>query len=162
MRPTTGRGLCAGLCLGLGALGASVASVASIASACEIRVLQGRTGVLLARVAMGSARQFDLRYLHSVTRTPVRETLAVDASGLTQQRIEFYEPGPGLPTEALPGERFVRLPDRFVYEHMQRPLGALRMRVDPAQRQVLQVGAVVEPLTRWGRQSLELQPHGCH
>jgi hypothetical protein len=110
---------------------------------------------------MGDTRQVELTYLHSVTRTEVRETLQLGPTGFIQQRIEFLELGPGLPTEALKDERFVRLSDRFVYENMQRRLGDLQMRVDPAQRQVLQVDGVAYPLFRWGRQSLQLMVHEC-
>ena len=92
------------------------------------------------RQSLPPSRELVLAYLHSVTRTLVRETLTADAGGLVQQRIEFSVPGPGLPTEALPGERFERLPDHFVYDHMQRRIGVLTMRVDPAQAQTLQAG----------------------
>ncbi len=134
---------------------------ASGALACEIRLLEHRSGAWLQSIALGSARHIDLTYLHSVTKTPVRETLALDAHGFTQQRIEFFEQGPGLPTEALAGERFVRLADRFVYDNMQRPLALLVMRVDPAQRQTLETGAAAFSLTRWGAKALQLQAHEC-
>ena len=154
MRPESGRRALSTLCIGLLVVGSS-------ALACDVRVLQGRSDELLLSVHMGDIRQLDLTYLHSVTRTEVRETLALDASGFTQQRIEFLEHGPGLPTETLRGERFVRFGDRFVYDNMQRRLGDLHMRVDPTQFQTLKVGGVTYPLSRWGRQSLKLLVHDC-
>jgi hypothetical protein len=129
--------------------------------ACEVRVLEARSGKVLQAIALGSLRRFDLTYLHSVTHTPVRETLALEQEGLVQQRIEFTEQGPGMPTQVLEGERFTREGGRFVFDQMHRPVQALRMRVDPAQRQALEAGGQTYSLVRWGRHSLQLLPHGC-
>ncbi len=131
------------------------------APACELRVAAARGGDTLQTIALPPSRELVLAYLHSVTRTLVRETLTADAGGLVQQRIEFSVPGPGLPTEALPGERFERLPDHFVYDHMQRRIGVLTMRVDPAQAQTLQAGGSTHALTRWGATALQLSTHDC-
>jgi hypothetical protein len=139
----------------------AVATAAGAASACEIRVSRQRSDNVLQVVPLGSAREVTLTYLHSVTHTPVRETLALGRDGFVQQRIEFTEHGPGMPTEALPGERFLRTSHGFVIENMQRPVGILNMRVDPAQQQVLEAGGGAISLTRWGRQALRLQPHDC-
>lgn len=133
------------------------------AGACELHVDPSREGATLAVQVLGAARRVDLTYLHSVTKTLVRETLAIDAEGFVQQRIEFLMPGPGLPTEALPGEVFERRPDRFVYDQMRRRIGPeLLMRVDPAQVQTLEVpGQPPLALTRWGARGLRLTLHGC-
>ena len=140
---------------------ALVALAAASAGACEIRIID-RNGGELESIAVSGGSLVELRYLHSVTRTIVRETLGLDPRGFVQQRIEFLEQGPGLPTQALAGERYVRLPDRFVYENMQRTIGVLDMRVDPAQRQELEADGVTHSLTRWGRRSLRLEAHDCH
>lgn len=152
MRPSSGR-------IGVAALVIGMAPCS--AQACELRIAASNGGLALQTIALGPVRQVDLTYLHSVTKTPVRETLALDAGGFVQQRIEFFVPGPGLPTEALPGERFERLPDRFVYDNMQRRIGVLHMRVDPAQEQALQTGGTTHALTRWGATALRLSTHDC-
>ena len=131
------------------------------ACACELRISEARSGAALQTLPLGAAREVELSYQHSVTRTLVRETLAIDGQGFVQQRIEFSVPGPGLPTEALPGERFERRADGFVYDHMQRRIGVLQMRVDPAQAQTLRVAGTHHPLTRWGATSLRLDISGC-
>lgn len=144
---------------------AAAALVAALAlpaaRACEVQVRAARTGAALQTIGLGALREVELSYLHSVTRTVVRETLALDGLGFVQQRIEFSVPGPGLPTEALPGEVFERQADRFVYRQMERRVGVLHMRVDPAQAQTLSAGGVHHPLTAWGAIGLQLSPSGC-
>ena len=119
--------------LGLAGLTACAAPTApGVEGSCTVHVDSARDGATLAVQPLVAVRRFDLTYLHSVTKTLVRETLAIDAEGFVQQRIEFLMPGPGLPTEALPGEVFERRPDRFVYDQMRRRIGPeLLMRVDP-------------------------------
>ena len=130
-------------------------------SACEILVFDQHGGLLRKGLALAPGQTVELSYLHSVTHSIVRETLAADAKGFTQQQIEFSEPGPGLPDQALPGEEFVRLSDRFVFRNMNRPIGVLNMRVDPAQQQQMTAGSTVVSLTQWGRRALRLAAHNC-
>jgi hypothetical protein len=132
------------------------------AQACELHISAARSGQLLQTITLGRPQQIELSYLHSVTRTLVRETLAVDGEGFVQERIEFSVPGPGLPTETLPGEHFERQAGGFVYSHMHRRVPVLLMRVDPAQAQTLQADGVRHPLTAWGAQALQLAAQDCH
>ena len=133
----------------------------SAAQGCELQISAARSGQVLQVLPLGASREVVLAYRHSVTRTPVLETLALDGAGFVQQRIEFSVPGPGLPTEALPGERFERLADRFVVDRMQRRIGVLHMRVDPDQLQTLQAAGTIHPLPRWGAAALRLATHDC-
>jgi len=150
MRPGTGRAAATMLLAGL-----------ATATACELQISEPRSGRVLQTVALGPAREVELSYLHSVTRTLVRETLALDKQGFVQQRIEFSVPGPGLPTEALPGERFERRAEGFIYDQMRRRIGVLHMRVDPAQAQTLRAAGTSHALTRWGATALRLAAEGC-
>jgi hypothetical protein len=49
----------------------------------------------------------------------------------------------------------------FVYDRMQRRIGVLHMRVDPAQAQTLRAVGGIHPLTRWGATGLRLETSGC-
>jgi len=65
----------------------------------------------------------ELRYVHSVERTPVIEVYRVDADGLHLILMRFSSQGAGLPTEG-----YVREGDHFVIR-TDRRIGDLEVRV---------------------------------
>jgi len=65
----------------------------------------------------------ELRYVHSVERTPVIEVYRVDADGLHLVLMRFSSQGAGLPTEG-----YVREGDHFVIR-TDRRIGELPLRV---------------------------------
>lgn len=150
------------LLAGLGVAGLDVAAAARAgAAACTLHVEPTRGAGVTLELPLPPAREFTLSYLHSVTRTWVHETLQADGGGLVQRRIAWSVPGPGLPTEALPGERFERTADGFVIDGMQRRIERLAMRVDPQQQQTLEVAGHRHPLATAGPAALVLEARGC-
>lgn len=137
------------------------AAAGSGAAACTLHVEPARGAGLTLDVPLPPTREFTLSYLHSVTRTWVHETLKADGRGLVQQRIAWSVPGPGLPTEALPGERFERTADGFLIDGMQRRIGRLAMRVDPQQQQTLEVAGHRHALATGGPAALVFGARGC-
>jgi len=144
----------------LAGLGVAAAARAG-AAACTLHVEPVRGAGVTLDVPLPPPHEFTLSYLHSVTRTWVHETLKADGRGLVQQRIAWSVPGPGLPTEALPGERHERTADGFVIDGMQRRVGRLAMRVDPQQQQTLEVAGHRHALASGGPAALVLDARGC-
>ena len=126
--------------------------------------------IVVAEVAAGTplevvpldrdAAVFTITYVHSVTRTPVDETYRVDGDGITQTSISFIEPGPGLPTEGAPGEKWERRDGRTVVT-MARPLAGIRMRVNPEQQPALFAAGKSYALAQWGTRSIALGAVHC-
>ncbi len=103
-----------------------------------------------------------LRYRHSVTLSPVEERYDVAGSTLVQTQIRFAEHGPGLPTQAEPGQAWSQEDGEFVLR-LARPLDGIAARVDPAQQPTLAVGARTIDLAQWGRRAIHLtvRPGRC-
>lgn len=105
-----------------------------------------------------------IRYLHSVTLTPVVEVYRVGNGELLQIEIRFSEHGPGLPTQADAGAdaAFTRENGQFVVR-LARSFHGISARVDPAQQPRLTVGAESIDLAQWGTGSLHIgtRPGRC-
>lgn len=145
----------------LALLVAAVAWPALAAAQCRLQVRPVRGDGVSLDLPLPASQRFTLAYLHSVTRTWVRETLRADSQGLVQLSIAFSVPGPGLPTEALPGEAFRSSADGFAVDGMHRRIGPLAMRVDPSQHQTLELDGMAYPLTTDRPAALLLQARGC-
>ncbi len=129
------------------------ATAAPVAGSCV--TVSAIDGSLLAAYPLAADGDFALRYVHSVTRTPVEERYRVDGATLTQTELRFAEHGPGLPTAASSGEVWSREGDQFVVR-MKRPLEGIRARVDPAQSPRLDAGAADVDLAQWGTRPIVL------
>lgn len=153
--------------------GAAHAVLACAIAACGIAPAAGAAPALCLVVAAppsgetldvillpAGAPRFTLRYLHSVTRTPVVETYDAAPDGIVQTAISFTEHGPGLPTEAAIGERWEHTDGRFVVT-MHRTFATIRMRVHADQQPVLGAGASNVALAQWGNRALDLRSGPC-
>ncbi len=78
---------------------------------------------------------FQLRYLHSVERTPVIELYRVRDGALVLEGMRFRSLGWGLPSEG-----YVREDGWFVVSGLAQPVGVLRLRVSRLTRHTLVVG----------------------
>jgi len=133
---------------------AGCAVAAPVAGSCV--TVSAIDGSLLAAYPLAAADgRFALRYVHSVTRTPVEERYRVDGGAITQTELRFAEHGPGLPTAAAAGEVWSREGDQFVVR-MTRPLDGIRARVDPAQSPRLDPGGADADLAQWGARPIVL------
>jgi len=138
------------------ALLAGLAAATGVAGACLVLAPQP-DGTALAQVPVpDDGAAFTLTYVHSVTRTPVIERYRIDADTIVQFAIEFEQHGPGLPTQADPGQRFERRGGRFVVT-MQRRFDVIVMRVHADQQPRLDVGQRQFDLATWGNRALALR-----
>jgi hypothetical protein len=110
----------------------------------------------LAQVAGG---EFEIAYVHSVTRTPVTERYSVEGATIVQTELRFVEHGPGLPTEADAGQRFERRPGGYVVT-LERRFHEIVMRIGASQSPRLAVGSTVLDLAAWGDRPLVLSVCG--
>ncbi|MCR4401311.1 MAG: DUF1850 domain-containing protein [Firmicutes bacterium] len=116
--------------LALGAILATAAMLAPFVGALEVR--EERTGrlVYLARVPAGG--RFEVRFVHSVERTPVCEVFAVESGGviyLVETRYKSF--GAGLPTIADEGARFALEDGEVRITGIRRRIGELDLAVSP-------------------------------
>jgi hypothetical protein len=115
---------------------------------------------LFAAPLHAEGSSFTLSYVHSATRTPVRETYRVDSLGLTQIEIRFSQPAAGLPTEAAPGETWGQDGEQFVVT-MARRFDGVRVRVSADKAPMLDVAGRQTALTQWGEREIGLVPIAC-
>lgn len=106
------------------------------------------------------AATFDIRYVHSVTRTPVVERYRIDGAILRETSIAFREHGPGLPTEADPGQSFERTAEGFVVT-TDRAFDTIVMRVHAEQSPRLEAAGGAVDLSRWGNRAIALRAAPC-
>ncbi len=134
---------------------AGLAALPAAQAACLI-VASHPEGVSLAQVTIAASDPaFALTYVHSVTRTPVRERYRVDGDAIVQTEIRFEQHGPGLPTEADTGERFALQDGKFVVT-MHRRFASFAMRVHADQQwRLLAAGQRID-LAAWGNRALVL------
>lgn len=94
--------------------------------------------------------RFGILFRHSVEQTPVVEWFepAGDGVGVLLVATEYSSFGAGLPTEPLPGARFVLFPDRFLIEGLAVPVGELTIRTLPLTEHALLAGGDRYDLTQ--------------
>ncbi|MGH2374721.1 MAG: DUF1850 domain-containing protein [bacterium] len=119
------------------AAGAVAAAIVLVdRSAVALDVVEARTDRVLWRRAVEPGERVELRYIHSVERTPVIEEFRAERHGLRLVAMRFYSQGAGLPTEG-----YTREGDQFVLRTNRR-IGTLPLRVSSIAGHRLRVGAV--------------------
>jgi hypothetical protein len=86
--------------------------------AAEVRVAGGSTGRMMS-IGAAPGDLVELRYVHSVERTPIVEAFRAERDGLWFVEMRFVSQGAGLPTEG-----YVKEGDHFVLRGPRR-VGAL-------------------------------------
>ncbi len=114
-------------------------------------------GPALAAWNVRAGDEIRIRYVHSVTLSPVEERYRVAAGMLEQTEIRFEEHGPGLPTEAdaSPGASWSHEGGQFVVR-LDRRFEGIVARVDPGQAPRLDIASRTVDLAQWGRRALRL------
>ncbi len=102
--------------------------------ALEVRVVDARSERVLWRRPGRPGDLIELRYLHSVERTPIVEAFRIDSDGLHLVLMRFSSQGAGLPTEG-----YVREGDHFVIR-TDRRVGNLALRVSQVAGHTLVAG----------------------
>ncbi len=119
----------------------AVAAVASAAAllfvertGVTLRVVDSETGRVLWSLVAATGQRLELRYTHSVERTPIIEEYRAEPDGLWFESMRFYSQGAGLPTEG-----YVREGKAFVLR-ARRKVGVLSVRVSSVAGHQLMVG----------------------
>ncbi len=133
---------------------------ANINAGCSLDLLDSPGGTRLARVPLPADGAFVLHYTHSVTLRPVESHYALRGVGIVQTAEVFDAHGPGMATEAQPGERWETLPAadgrRFVL-HMARPVPTLVVRLHELPAFQVRAGQQTIDLGQWGARSVEIR-----
>lgn len=137
-----------------------IAAAANAGAGCTLDVLEPPAGKRLARVPLPADNVFALRYTHSVTLRPVESRYVVRERRVLQTAEVFDAHGPGMATDAQPGERWETQHSaegtRFVL-HMDRPMPTLVIRLHALPSFALLVGLRTVDLGQWGVRSVELR-----
>ncbi|WLR57853.1 DUF1850 domain-containing protein [Guptibacillus hwajinpoensis] len=91
---------------------------------------KGESGKVLAYVPFeDDPANFDIRYTHSVHKTPVQESYYVSESGeIVQYELSYENFAIGMPSNADAGERFVQDKDGYKIKDMNRKFPFIDMR----------------------------------
>jgi hypothetical protein len=100
----------------------------------ELRVAAAGGGRVLRIGGVGPGMSVELRYGHSVERTPIVEVYRVEPDGLWFVEMRFVSQGAGLPTEG-----YVREGGQFVLRR-RRHVGVLSLRLSAIAGHRLRVG----------------------
>ncbi|TKW64297.1 MAG: DUF1850 domain-containing protein [Paracoccus denitrificans] len=116
-------------------------------------------GAALARLPLGPDGGFELSFIHSVSRTPVRDVYRVEAGEIIQTHEIFTAHGAGLPSVADDvGVTAWRHKDgRFVLD-MRRPTGPIHLRVQAQYENTLHIAGTDLALADLGVPALTLAP----
>ncbi|WP_309118581.1 DUF1850 domain-containing protein [Paenibacillus sp.] len=91
--------------------------------------LEPEGGLMLA-VPVRAADPFEIRFIHSVHRTPVIERYRVGKDrSLVLEQVVYESYGIGNPSSPEPGERFRMEDGKFVIDRMDRRFRVLRLRI---------------------------------
>jgi len=87
-------------------------------------------GTLLYAESARPGDTFELRFIHSVHRTPVEEAYTIDQSGgLVLERVVYETYGVGNPSQAEPGQRFRIEDGKMIIDSFDRRFDAIRLRI---------------------------------
>ncbi|MFC7370198.1 DUF1850 domain-containing protein [Fictibacillus iocasae] len=88
----------------------------------------GQSGSVVAYEGLGSSNRFQIKYTHSIHRTPVIETYIVKSGFIVQKSIAYKNFGVGMPENAGKGERFRKVKDMYVLDRMNREFPYIDLR----------------------------------
>jgi hypothetical protein len=111
---------------------------------------------------LGDHREFALTFIHSVSKTPVRDEYRIDSDKIIQTAEIFEAHGAGLPsdTQDAGAISWESRDDRFVL-HLQRPIPQLVVRTDRNYHNHLLLADNEINLCHWDDQALELSIESC-
>ncbi|MFC0189660.1 DUF1850 domain-containing protein [Fictibacillus aquaticus] len=89
---------------------------------------EGKSGKLVAHQVIEDGEKFQIKYTHSIHKTPVIETYKASADLIIQQSIAYRNFGVGMPDNAGEGERFRKVDGMYVLDQMNREFPHLDLR----------------------------------
>jgi hypothetical protein len=111
----------------------------------------------LGRYPLGSDKAFSLSFIHSVSKTRVRDVYEIRAGRIIQTKEIFKAHGAGLPSNATEpgGLSWEKTKDKFIL-HMERPIPKLVVRTDKLYQNRLSLASGIIDLNQWDDQALLL------
>jgi len=109
------------------------------------------SGALVYVRAVAPGETFVIDFVHSVHRTPVRETYRVaEGGGFVLERVAYESFGVGNPSAPEPGQTFRIVDGTYTIDGLERRLPSIRLRVGrKAADHHIAFGGERIPLTRW-------------
>ena len=121
--------------------------------------VQARDGRLLARLPAGEGGAFALTFIHSVSRTPVRDEYRVVAGRIVQTAEIFEAHGAGLPSFADDvGATGWRHRDGHFVIDLERPTGPIHVRVQGEYVNAIHAGGTDLALASLGERAVTVVP----
>lgn len=118
-------GVCGLLCL-LAVVPCGVAEQRPFSGKLCLRDADGRT---LYSVPLAEGREFGIRFIHSVAKSPVEEWFRVENGVLHLKRTVYQDFGAGLPFQPGPGQKMTFSGGRITLEGFDTPLPCFDVRV---------------------------------
>ena len=125
----------------------------------EAVCVEARDGRVLARLPLGEAGAFALTFVHSVSRTPVRDEYRLVSGRIVQTAEIFQAHGAGLPSFAGDvGATGWRHEDGHFVIDLDRPTGPIRVRVQGEYANALHAGGTDLALAELGERAVTIAP----
>lgn len=117
------------------------------------------TGGDVARLPLGEDGTFELSFIHSVSRTPVRDLYRVENGEIVQTAEIFLAHGAGLPSIAgdVDATGWRHENGAFILD-MRRQTGPIPLRIQAEFRNALHIAGTTLPLADLGHSALTLAP----
>lgn len=117
------------------------------------------TGADIARLPLGDPATFELSFIHSVSRTPVRDLYRVDDGQIVQTAEIFLTHGAGLPSIAndMDATGWRHENGTFILD-MHRITGPIPIRIQAEFKNTLHIAGTDLPLADLGHTALTLAP----
>jgi hypothetical protein len=113
----------------------------------------------IARVPLGPEGTFELSFIHSVSKTPVRDSYRVEDGEILQTRETFMTHGAGLPSIANDMDATGwRHKDGYFILDMHRLTGPIPLRIQSQYKNTLHATGTGLPLADLGHAALTLAP----
>jgi len=118
------------LCLGAAALAALLTVCTGWLQVSVLTVTESRTGRVVLREPVSAGDVLEIRYIHSIHRTPVEERYHIDGEGqIVLDSVRYKSYGVGMLSELEPGETF-RLEDgAMIVANLNRAIGSIPLRI---------------------------------
>lgn len=124
----------------------------------RIIISQYPTHQEISRYHIGPLEQFSLSFIHSVSKTHVRDEYIIEHTKIIQVTEIFEAHGAGLPSDALDAGAvgWEHRDGQFILR-LRRPIPRLIVQTDRNYQNRLQLGELSIDLNQWENQALELR-----
>lgn len=144
-----------------GALGMAIAAILSlpaVSRSAELLCVNSHPDNQPLRIyRAGPAQTFELGFIHSVSRTPVIDTYRIDEGRIVQTSEIFLAHGAGLPSmsDEVDAIGWRHQDGKFILD-LDRPIGAMILRVQPEYKNTLHIADQSIALASLGHSALRI------